>query len=434
MTTQMLNDRDALIQATYPRFEDQGSGKLVLLVASAQLFKMPAAGGADPAPITLTALPLNLPSDDIVFGIVGGTLTGTGNARTLTYAAMTAPTAAITATVTHQGVAYTATQAIVKVADGGAGPRGSQTLYLFGGAWSDAAADEATTGPNQLGDTVTISNNGTFALTKTWNGTAWVAPGVVIDGKMLVTGSVSAAAINTNNLTLRAADGTLILGAGTALGGTYIANAAITTSKIGDAQITSAKIADAQITSAKIADAQITGAKIADAQITAAKIGDAEITSAKIANASITNAKIVNAAVDTLQLAGQAVTIPLSAASKSLPCNVPLTLTITSTGAPILILGYSMGIVAGVYRTVLEEQVTLYRDGNIIFTTIEDKFTSSKNENTRNFIFLDRPGIGAFTYSMVRSGVFFSDGGHVDQYERFPSNALATLFLLETKR
>lgn len=226
MTTQMLNDRDALIQATYPRFEDQGSGKLVLLVASAQLFKMPAAGGADPAPITLTALPLNLPSDDIVFGIVGGTLTGTGNTRTLTYAAMTAPTATITATVTYQGVAYTATQAIVKVADGGAGPRGSQTLYLFGGAWSDAAADEATTGPNQLGDTVTISNNGTFALTKTWNGTAWVAPGVVIDGSMLVTGSVSAAAINTNNLTIRAADGTLILGAGGKLASTYIQSVA----------------------------------------------------------------------------------------------------------------------------------------------------------------------------------------------------------------
>lgn len=75
--------------------------------------------------------------------------------------------------------------------------------------------------------------------------------------------------------------------------GTFIANATIGTAQIIDANITTAKIADANITTAKIADAQITAAKIADATITTAKIGTAQI--------------------DTLRIAGNAVTIPVSA-------------------------------------------------------------------------------------------------------------------------
>jgi hypothetical protein len=151
-----------------------------------------------------------------------------------------------------------------------------------------------------------------------------------------------------------------------------IQDAAITTAKIGTAQIGTAHIIDATITEAKIGTAAVTTAKIQDAAITTAKIGtaqigtahiiDATITEAKIADAAITNAKIGNViqsvdyvsgsagwkidkagqmemnnatfrgalsaatgtfsgtltadainAVDTINLAGQAVTIPVSA-------------------------------------------------------------------------------------------------------------------------
>lgn len=97
------------------------------------------------------------------------------------------------------------------------GQRGSQTLYISGSVWSDAAADAATTGDNVLGDTVTISNGSTFVSVKYWNGSAWVPPGVVIDGSLIVTNSVTAAKINTNGLTIRDASGNVILGTGFAL-------------------------------------------------------------------------------------------------------------------------------------------------------------------------------------------------------------------------
>lgn len=97
------------------------------------------------------------------------------------------------------------------------GQRGSQTLYISGSVWSDAAADAATTGANVLGDTVTISNGSTFVSVKYWNGSAWVPPGVVIDGSLIVTNSVTAAKINTNGLTIRDASGNVILGTGFAL-------------------------------------------------------------------------------------------------------------------------------------------------------------------------------------------------------------------------
>lgn len=97
------------------------------------------------------------------------------------------------------------------------GQRGSQTLYITGSVWSDAAADAATTGDNVLGDTVTISNGGTFVMVKYWNGSSWVPPGVVIDGSLIVTNSVTAAKINTNGLTIRDSSGNVILGTGFAL-------------------------------------------------------------------------------------------------------------------------------------------------------------------------------------------------------------------------
>lgn len=89
-------------------------------------------------------------------------------------------------------------------APGSSGARGSITLYQSG-TWSDSGANSAIsavtgTGP-VIGDTVTYYNS-TTATTKYWSGptTGWVDPGVVINGNLLVSGTVSSSAIGTNTL------------------------------------------------------------------------------------------------------------------------------------------------------------------------------------------------------------------------------------------
>ncbi len=97
------------------------------------------------------------------------------------------------------------------------GARGASKFYTTGSSWSDATALAAVVARFPSGvvvnDEVTISNGSTFAMTKYWNGSAWVAPGQVIDGNLLVTGSVSAAKVNTNGLTIRDPSGNIILDA-----------------------------------------------------------------------------------------------------------------------------------------------------------------------------------------------------------------------------
>lgn len=83
---------------------------------------------------------------------------------------------------------------------GAAGQRGSVTLYQSG-TWSDAAANSVIssvtgTAPT-IGDTVTFSS-GSAATTKYWGGSAWVDPGVVINGNLLVGGVISSTAMNTS--------------------------------------------------------------------------------------------------------------------------------------------------------------------------------------------------------------------------------------------
>ncbi len=90
-------------------------------------------------------------------------------------------------------------------ADGADGARGSITLYASGSSWSDSTANSAISAATGsatkiIGDTVTISNGSSFAATKYWSGSAWVNPGVVIDGNLLVSGTVSASVINGGTL------------------------------------------------------------------------------------------------------------------------------------------------------------------------------------------------------------------------------------------
>lgn len=103
------------------------------------------------------------------------------------------------------------------------GSRGAGHYYATGSAWSNALADAVTPGGNVLDDVVTISNGTNFVMEKKWNGSAWVDMGVVIDGKLIVTESITSAQIDTRGLSIKDASGNVILAAGSALNPNYAA-------------------------------------------------------------------------------------------------------------------------------------------------------------------------------------------------------------------
>ena len=95
-------------------------------------------------------------------------------------------------------------------------------VAIQGTSWSDATANSHFTtnygGIKVVGDRATIYDNATaFAATKEWNGSAWVAATAVVDGNLLVTGSVTASRINSNGLSIKDNSGNIILAAGTPL-------------------------------------------------------------------------------------------------------------------------------------------------------------------------------------------------------------------------
>ncbi len=96
------------------------------------------------------------------------------------------------------------------------GLRGSLNVSAVGTAWSDTTARQAiwtalgnAASPSNnnhlvIGDTVTIANSTTpptFVQTRYWSGSTWVSLGVVIDGNLLVSGTISADKIGANQIT-----------------------------------------------------------------------------------------------------------------------------------------------------------------------------------------------------------------------------------------
>jgi hypothetical protein len=85
---------------------------------------------------------------------------------------------------------------------GTTGTRGSMTFYVSGqSVWSDTAANTAAgAAPNgkQLNDVVVEYNASTFSQTKFWNGSAWATITQVVDGNLLITGSVGATQISAS--------------------------------------------------------------------------------------------------------------------------------------------------------------------------------------------------------------------------------------------
>lgn len=84
------------------------------------------------------------------------------------------------------------------------GARGSQTFYvaISGTSFSDSVATStASTGGGPIyGDVVTqYDNSNNFSLSKYWNGSGWTTINAVVDGNLLVQGSVGAQKLIVNN-------------------------------------------------------------------------------------------------------------------------------------------------------------------------------------------------------------------------------------------
>jgi hypothetical protein len=203
-------DVDGVYISGQVRINAQGKG--IRLEASSYVYN---ASTATPSSITLTATLLGGLAGTVSFSATSGVLSGTGNTRTLTTSGIVAPGATVTASVTDAYGTYSESVAIARIlngttgtagTDGSDGTRGSVTAYATGSVWSDATANSkitAVTGSSTkvIGDTVTISNGTSFAETKYWSGSAWVSPGVVIDGNLLVNGTISTSALIAGILT-----------------------------------------------------------------------------------------------------------------------------------------------------------------------------------------------------------------------------------------
>lgn len=148
------------------------------------------------------------------------------------------------------------------------GLRGSLMTTLPGSAWSDTAARQAiwarlgnagsAANSNHLviGDTVTVAvPGGAGSITRVWSGAAWIDPGVMFSGSVVVDGSLAATKVDTRGLTIKDAAGNVIFSSGVPLDrtrvsglgafaslnaitagnvGTYIAGGAIGNAYIGD--------------------------------------------------------------------------------------------------------------------------------------------------------------------------------------------------------
>lgn len=191
------------VNANGQRLQDIGRG--IALATTSRQVKV-SDSTLVPASITLTASFTGGITGSPIFQVTQGqaTLTGSGMTRTLATSSMTSDLVVIEARITVDGVTYAAQTDITRVKDGAdgntqpgtPGPRGSIRLYANGSSWSDTIADNAifnATGSfvKTIGDEVTISNGSTFAQARYWSGTAWVTPGAVIDGNLLVRGTVS---------------------------------------------------------------------------------------------------------------------------------------------------------------------------------------------------------------------------------------------------
>jgi hypothetical protein len=249
--------------------------------------------------------------------------------------------------------------------------RGSATLVITGSSWSDAQATaavasslEAANSPATLriGDTVTIRNNAGFAQARYWDGTAWVLPGTILDGNLLVTGSVAADRINAYGLQIQDQFGNPILGAGTSLPTQYIqglgALATQNTARIGQ--------------NVTLPNGAVLG--VNDFVNSLSRIDPSNI-GAFMSVGAIGTAYIGNAAVQTLNIAGNAVTVPAVGGSSGSEPSVSIWM--DAPGVVLVTASVNYLASAGAAATVSTSITTNYGAGGYMAISLPSGFSGA---------------------------------------------------------
>jgi hypothetical protein len=209
----IVNERDLILQGSSVRIISSGLApnivvpglRSLILTGPTNVIKIDSGGNPTPTEVLLTATLKSL-TGNVNWAILSGnaTLTGTGNSRTLSYGNMHSDYVTVQASLTVDGVTYTSEFSVTKVRDGASASSGPRSmLYLYGTAetWSNTVADQVilnATGSftKVLGDHVTLRNVAqTWSETRYWSGFEWVSPGQIINGNMLITGTLSATKI-----------------------------------------------------------------------------------------------------------------------------------------------------------------------------------------------------------------------------------------------
>lgn len=237
------NTRDKILQAQVPRNLNPSADKILLMTTDTPVFNVSNTGVGSPAVITFTAKPLNIPVAATLTVTSGtATLGGSGNVRTLAYTNMTTDSVTVTATVTFQGVTYTAISIVSKVRQGQDGATGTpgtsgtaaRVAYTLvnssslnstptsanvsgdslpaTGTWGETNAWQATSPTSYAaGQSVWLSNG---LYNPTTNITTWNVPylaNLKVGSLSIITpnlGSITQGALNINGLFIVNADGT----------------------------------------------------------------------------------------------------------------------------------------------------------------------------------------------------------------------------------
>lgn len=161
--------------------------------------------------------------------------------------------------------------------------------------------------------------------------------------------------------------------------------------KVSDASVTSAKIASGAITTTKILDAAVTTDKLNDLAVTTAKLNDLAVTTAKLADASVTYAKRASATISTSSSSGT-----YSTTSTSRVDVTNLTVSITTTGRPVLLVlqgSTSAARIVGPAGTT--GSIYLMRGGTDIAG-----ITVQNAQYLPAVSFFDSPAAGTYTYKI----------------------------------
>lgn len=193
--TRDLYSADANYSSTYV-YLTNAAGPASYAVLATTLIASATSGSTPTTPIT---------GDTVTFSNnVTKTFTGSIAGYVLTVTSATAGSVVIGQTLSGTGIAN------------------GTVITSFISGTNGAAGTYGVTASQTTSSTTITAISGNYVYTLTYDGTSWKTPGTVIDGSLLVTGTVTASKINTNGLTIKDATGNTIFSAGVPLTSTYL--------------------------------------------------------------------------------------------------------------------------------------------------------------------------------------------------------------------